>query len=291
MLLLIPLGATGRPAPRVTFALIALNALVFAWTSRVATQKATAQEAELERVASWTLRIAAREAPSLAALAREQPSSLALLERDRRWRQEVRSEDIRERLEACLEDYRALRAGHPFHRFGFVPADITPVRLIAHQFIHADALHFFFNMLFLWAVGGLLEVTLGPARLLLAYLSGGAMAALAHAAGNPGSGEPAIGASGAVSALIGLFAIRYGRAPLRLALVALAFAAPRIFIVTWPAWIFPGLWLVEQLFFVALGSTLRIAFLAHLGGFAFGAVLALVILSPSERKAPDDLQA
>jgi membrane associated rhomboid family serine protease len=287
VLLLIPLGATGKPAPRVTLALIALNALLFAWTSRVATRKATAEEAELERVASWTLRIAAREAPSLAALAREQPSSLALLERDRRWRQEVKSEDVRERLEACLEDYRALKASHPFHRFGFVPADITPGRLIAHQFIHADGLHFFFNMLFLWAVGGLLEATLGPGRLLLAYLSGGAMAALAHAAGNPGSSEPAIGASGAVSALIGLFAVRFGREPLRLALVAVAFAAPRIFIVTWPAWIFPGLWLAEQLLFVALGSTLRIAFLAHLGGFAFGAVLALLILAPSERKAPD----
>ena len=291
MLLLIPLGAEGRPAPRVTLALIALNALVFACTSRAATGKATAQEAELERVASWTLRLAASEAPSLAALAREQPSSLALLERDRRWRQEVKSEALRERLESCLEDYRALRARHPFHRFGFVPRDITPARLIAHQFIHADGLHLFFNLLFLWAVGGLLEVTLGAVRLLLAYLSGGAMAALAHAAGNPGSSEPAIGASGAVSALIGLFAVLHGREPLRLALVALAFAAPRIFVVTWPAWIFPGLWLAEQLLFVALGSTLRIAFLAHLGGFVFGAVLALVILSPLRKKGLDDRQA
>ena len=39
---------------------------------------------------------------------------------------------------------------------------------------------------------------------------------------------------------------------------------------TWPAWIFPALWLLEQLFYIALGTTLRIAFLAHVGGFAFG---------------------
>ena len=146
-------------------------------------------------------------------------------------------------------------------------------------------------MLFLWAVGGLLEVSLGPGRLLLAYLSGGMMAALAHAVGNPGSSEPAIGASGAVAALIGLFAVRHGLEPLRLALVAVAFAAPRVFVVTWPGWIFPGLWLLEQLLFVALGSSLRIAFLAHLGGFAFGAVLALVIQSPLDRKATHDLEA
>ncbi len=291
MLLLIPLGAEGRPAPRLVLALIAVNAVAFAWTSRVATQKATMQEAELERVASWTLRIAAGEAPSLAALAREQPSTLALLAGDVRWRQEVKSKDLRERLESCLEDYRALRASHPFHRFGFVPGDITPGRLITHQFLHADGLHFFFNMLFLWAVGGMLESSLGAGRLLLAYLSGGVMAALAHAVGNPGSSEPAIGASGAVAALTGLFAVRHGLEPLRLALVAVAFAAPRVFVVTWPGWIFPGLWLLEQLLFVALGSSLRIAFLAHLGGFAFGAVLALVIQSPLDRKAPDDLEA
>jgi membrane associated rhomboid family serine protease len=77
-----------------------------------------------------------------------------------------------------------------------------------------------------------------------------------------------------VAALIGVFALRYGREHVRLALVAVAFAAPRILVVSWPGWIFPALWLLEQLFYVSLGSTLRIAFIAHLGGFAFGAAIA-----------------
>jgi membrane associated rhomboid family serine protease len=282
VLFLIPLGAEGRPLPRATLALVALNVAVFAWTSRVAVQRATAAEAEIERVAEWTIRLASAEAPALAALARDAPSRLALLESDARWREEVKSEELRGRLESVLEDYRALRASHPFHRFGFVPARITPVRLVAHQFLHADALHLFFNMLFLWAVGGVLEVSLGAGRFLLAYLAGGVAAAFAHAAGNLGSAEPAIGASGAVGALIGLFAMRYGRETVRLALVAMAFAAPRIIVVTWPAWIFPALWLLEQLFYMSLGSTLRIAFLAHLGGFAFGAALGPVLRAPVE---------
>lgn len=277
MLLLIPLGEEGATAPRVTLALLVLNAVVFAWTSRTATAKAASAEAELERVAAWTLRVAADQAPSLAALAREAPSVLSLLESDTRWRQEVSSPDLRERLEACLEDYRALRKHHPFHRWGFVPADLTLLRLVTHQFLHADALHLAGNMLFLWAMGGLLERSLGPALFLGAYLASGAVAALAHWAGHVGSSEPAIGASGAVSGLIGLFALRHGREPLRLALVAMAFAAPRLYVVTWPAWIFPGLWLVEQLLFFAAGSTLEIAFLAHLGGFAFGALLAPLV--------------
>lgn len=277
MLFLIPLGAEGRKAPLAATALIALNVAVFAWTSRASVEKATAAEAELERVAEWAVRLAAAEAPSLAALARGAPSTLAVLEKDGRWRQEVRSEDVRQRLESCLEDYRRLRASHPFHRFGFVPAAISPARLVTHQFLHADWIHLFFNMLFLWAVGGVLEVAIGAGRFAALYFAGGAAAALAHAAGHPGSAEPAIGASGAVAALIGAFLLRFRGERIRLALVALAFAAPRIIVVTWPAWIFPALWLLEQLFYVSLGSTLRIAFLAHLGGFAFGAAAALLL--------------
>jgi membrane associated rhomboid family serine protease len=273
VLFLLPLRAEGRPAPRATVALIALNVIAFLWTSRVAVQQATAREAEIERVAEWTIRQAAAEAPILAALARDAPSRLALLQ-DGRWREEVKSEELRARLSSCLDDDSAVHASHPCHRFGFVPAHITPARLLTHQFLHADGLHLFFNMLFLWAVGGILELALGVGRFLAAYLGGGAAAALAHAAANLGSAEPAIGASGAVAALVGVFALIYGREQVRLALVALAFAAPRIIVVTWPGWIFPALWLLEQLFYVSLGSTLRIAFLAHLGGFAFGAAIA-----------------
>jgi membrane associated rhomboid family serine protease len=282
LLFLIPLrGEDERRVPVVTSALILLNVAVFAWTSRVAVQRATAAEAELERVAEWTVRMAADEAPSLAAVARDAPSTLALLETDARWRQEVRGEETRERLEAVLDDYRRLRASHPFHRYGFVPAEVTPGRLLAHQFLHADGLHLLFNMLFLWAVGGALEASLGPHRLLLTYLAGGVAAALAHAAGHLGSAEPAIGASGAVAALVGAFAMVFRGERVRLALVAVLFAAPRILVVAWPAWIFPGLWLLEQLFYISLGTALRIAFLAHVGGFAFGAAVG-PLLRPAQ---------
>ena len=106
MLFLIPLGEERRPVA--TWALIALNVVVFAWTSRAAVSRATAAEEELERVAAWTVRLAATDAPSLAAMARGAPSTLAVLEKDGRWRQEIRSQDVRERLEACVEDYRRL---------------------------------------------------------------------------------------------------------------------------------------------------------------------------------------
>src|SRR5262249_59672814 len=95
----------------------------------------------------------------------------------------------------------------------------------------------------------------------------------AHAALNPTSTEPAVGASGAVAAAMGAFAVLHTRERMRLALVAAPVLAPRIYFVSWPAWVFLGLWLLEQLFFASFGSTtLGVAFGAHLGGFAFGAV-------------------
>src|SRR5262249_50284781 len=155
----------------------------------------------------WTLRVADKDTPGLAARAASYGSPLAFLERDLTWRQEVQSPDLRERLEGCLEDGRRLRADHPFYSYGFVPAGVSLPRLLAHQFLHTDLPHLGVNMLFLWSVGGLLELTLGAFLFVPAYLLCGVAAALVHAVFHPGSTEPAIGASGAVAGAMGLFAL------------------------------------------------------------------------------------
>ncbi len=280
MLLLIPLGPEDRSlrAPRVTIALLALNVVVFLFTARLDTAGTAATEGELTRVAEWTIRLADQQTPGLLQRAGAYDSPLAFLERDALWRQEVRAADLRERLEACVEDARRLRSSHPFFSYGFVPAEVSFLRLLAHQFLHADVLHLGFNMLFLWAVGGLLELTLGAAVFAPAYVAGGIVAALAHAAFHPGSTEPVIGASGAVAGLMGMFAVLHGRQPVHLALVALLALAPRIFFLTWPAYVFLGLWLLEQLFYASFGmNSLGIAFWAHIGGFVFGMIMALFL--------------
>jgi membrane associated rhomboid family serine protease len=161
---------------------------------------------------------------------------------------------------------------------GLVPAEVGPRALITYQFVHADALHLFVNLLFLWAVGGIVETAVGAAWFTVAYLGCGVVAGLTHVATHLGSSEPVIGASGAVAGIMGLLAIRQGRAPLRLALVAMAFVAPGVFLLTWPAWVFLALWFAEQVFFAALGPAAgQVAFLAHLGGFGAGAVLGLAL--------------
>ncbi len=281
MILLIPLGPEAEVPrlPPVTAALLGLNLLAFLVTAPYDAPRVAAEEVQLERVAEWTLTKAALEVPALAEARRQHPSALAYLAADDGWRTDVAHAEERGRLERVLADHRALIGAHPFYRFGFVPADITPVRLVTHQFLHFDLLHLVFNGIFLWAVGGLLELTWGATRFAAFYLCGGMAAAFAHAASAPGSTDPAVGASGAVAALMGAFTAVHGRQPMRLAMVSMLAIAPRISFFSLPAMVFLGLWLLEQVFWTVMSryTPLGVAFWAHLGGFAFGAAVAFLL--------------
>lgn len=281
MIVLLPLGPDAeRPRlPRVTATLIALNVAVFLVTSPFESLAVAREEATLERVAGWTLEKAGRQRPALAERVARHPTALAFLLRDTAWPAEILADEDRTRLLECRDDYLRLRQGHAFYRFGFVPAEPGPVRLLTHLFLHADIPHLVFNMIFLWAVGGLLEVAWGEGVFAAFYLVSGIAAAATHALVNAGSVEPAIGASGAVAGLMGAFAATRGRQPMRLALVSMLSFSPRISFVSWPAWVFLGLWLLEQLFYALLTAHMNagIAFGAHLGGFAFGFVAGAVL--------------
>jgi membrane associated rhomboid family serine protease len=279
LILLLPLGPDAElpRLPRATVALVALSVVAFLWTSRFDAAGAAAEEARLERIADWTVGLLSRDQPELGEARRRHASALEYLASDATWREAVPEGELRARLERCAEEARVLRGGHPFYRWGFVPADVTLPRLLAHPFLHADFVHLLFNMIFLWAVGGLIESVWGPWLLAGLYLVSGAAAALAHAASAPGSTEPAVGASGAVAGLMGFFAVAHAREPMRLALVAALSLAPRIRFFSLPAAVFLGLWAAEQVFWTLMTTRIEtgVAFRAHLGGFAFGAVAAL----------------
>jgi membrane associated rhomboid family serine protease len=294
LILLIPLGPDAElpRLPRATVALVAVSVLAFLWTSRFDTARVAGEEARLERIADWTLGILSRDLPELGEGRRGHASALDYLATDDTWRETVPDGDLRARLEQCVEERRGLREGHPFYRWGFVPADVTPVRLLSHQFLHADLVHLLFNMIFLWAVGGLIESVWGAPLVTGLYLVSGAAAALVHAASAPGSTEPAVGASGAVAGLMGFFAVAHGREPMRLALVAALSLAPRIRFFSLPAAVFLGLWVAEQVFWTLMTTRIDVgvAFRAHLGGFAFGALSALALRAAGfPRPREDDL--
>ena len=158
--------------------------------------------------------------------------------------------------------------------FGAQPSILN---VLTSMFMHADVFHVGFNMLFLWVFGNNVEDRLGKVRFALFYLVCGLAAAFAHILVNPSSAIPTIGASGAVSGVLGAYAILWpGATIISLVPVFLFFFSVRT-----PAWLMIGLWFVVQLLGSAAGFGQGaadgggVAYLAHVGGFVAGLLLII----------------
>lgn len=167
-------------------------------------------------------------------------------------------------------------------RFGLIPAQIdlgnplTWYPFLTHMFLHGGWFHLFSNMWILFIFGDNIEDRLGSDRYLSFYLIGGLAAGAAQflLSGNPAI--PAIGASGAVAAVLGAYMFYYPRA--RVITLFMLFIFP--WFVELPAVIFLGFWFLSQLF-SGLASLASpgvvwggVAWWAHVGGFVFGLVMA-----------------
>ena len=194
-------------------------------------------------------------------------------------------------LEATA-DPGALRAAQAFvFEFGLIPCRLTGscatpgdfpspvVTVFTSMFLHGGLFHIAGNMLYLWIFGNNVEDTLGHGRFLLFYLLAGAAAALAQTAVGPTSQVPMIGASGAVSGVLGAYLILFPYASV-LTLITFGFF---IRIVRVPAMIVLGFWIVVQVLngLITFGAGDRggVAWFAHIGGFLAGLGL-LVALRP-----------
>lgn len=149
---------------------------------------------------------------------------------------------------------------------GFVPALLTP---FTSALLHADLLHLGLNLLMLLICGGAVERVIGAKGLFVLYLAGALAAAAAQWAVDPSSPVPMIGASGAISAIVGAYALLFGRPRVNVADPRLA----RIIHVVWLAAAWTGLQFLLGFATTNEGGP-RIATLAHVGGFFAG--LALV---------------
>ena len=167
-------------------------------------------------------------------------------------------------------------------RFGFRPAEPTLVTLFTSMFLHGGFMHLFGNMLFLWIYGDNVEHRLGRAWYLLAYLATGVAATLGHWALAPGSPFPSVGASGAISGVLGFYFVFFPRNRVRILLPFFPFFLQ---VVEVPARLVLGVYLILDNVFPLLvtgGSGTGVAYGAHIGGFVAGLVVAWVI----ERRAP-----
>jgi membrane associated rhomboid family serine protease len=165
-----------------------------------------------------------------------------------------------------------------------------PVRqaptLVTHAFLHGGWAHLLGNLVFLWVFGDNVEDRLGHLRFLAFFLLGAAVGAVAHALVTPDPRVPLIGASGAISAVLGayvrFFPTRRVQAvvvPLVLPWLALRvlFGAGPFFLWTLPAWSYLGYWALVQVWEGLAGLHVvggGVAWWAHVGGFAFGLALA-----------------
>ncbi|MBT4890213.1 MAG: rhomboid family intramembrane serine protease [Rhodospirillales bacterium] len=143
-----------------------------------------------------------------------------------------------------------------------VPSEIT---LLSSMFLHGGWMHLIGNMLFLWVLGDNVEDTMGHKRFVAFYVLCGLAAALAHAALDPHSKIPMIGASGAISGVIGAYLLLHPKAPIH----TLVF----YFVIAIPAWIVLGLWIGIQLFNILQDGGGNVAWWAHIGGLLAGIIL------------------
>jgi len=149
-----------------------------------------------------------------------------------------------------------------------IPSEFT---VLTSMFLHGGWMHLIGNMLYLWIFGNNVEDTMGHVRFVFFYLACGIVAALAQALPNPDSAIPMIGASGAISGVLGAYLLLYPRAHV-LVLIPLGYFTRLVHL---PAMFVLGFWFVLQLVSSALADSTRggVAWGAHIGGFVAGMAL------------------
>jgi membrane associated rhomboid family serine protease len=181
-------------------------------------------------------------------------------------------------------DGRAAQAA--VYRFGLVPAvfvgevglapGLAPLppalTVLTSMFLHGGFMHLAGNLLYLWIFGNNVEDALGPSRFTVFYVASGLAAALAQIMHAPSSAIPMIGASGAISGVLGAYLLFFPRARVTV-LIPLGFM---VYTARWPAaWVL-GAWFLLQLVSSLLADpgAPGVAWLAHVGGFVAGLFLA-----------------
>ena len=154
--------------------------------------------------------------------------------------------------------------------------------ILTAMFMHGGLLHIAGNMLFLWIFGNNVEDSMGRPTFILFYLLGGLAATLLQTVTDPNSAVPNLGASGAIAAVLGGYALLYPRARV----VTLIFIIFFVTVLELPALVVLGGWFVLQVLDASAssrGAQGGVAYFAHIGGFAFG-LLAIKLFAQRAKR-------
>lgn len=172
-----------------------------------------------------------------------------------------------------------------FGRFGMVPASIAHGSrlwtLVTSMFLHGGLFHFIGNMLYLWIFGDNVEDALGHALYGVVYIVSGLLGSLLQILLSPHSTIPMIGASGAISGVMGIYFILFPRARV-LTAIPIFFFLRLIYL---PAALLLGFWIVLQLLqgCSSVPGSGGVAYFAHIGGFGAGVLIGLLAKSRTRR--------
>jgi len=261
-----------RRLPYLTIILIGLNTLIWLITYPI-------EMKQHSRINSLYRELHQKETNFLVDYIQEHPDASSDPKFDENFHKAIEEGEI---VDRDSEEYRGWKEiytrfknslnNRVFYRFGFKPTHISLLTLISSLFLHSSFSHLFFNMLFLWLVGVNIEDYWGRPLFLSLFIIGGIFASLFYTIFNQGSNIPLIGASGAISAVMGAFTVRFYKTKIRFFYFFLFFLRPFWGTFRLYAWFALGFWFAEQVFYTMLssGTFTGVAFFAHVGGFLFG---------------------
>ncbi len=299
----------GRRWPWITIAIIVLNVLVFAATywsmddqadQRALTQvkililAANHRDVQLPPVAQKLVESARRSTPE--AYAKLSARDRRLLREDPAWdvrMREFEPEQATEEMSRLVTEWNALQEKSVLAQYGFIPAQKKPITYVTSLFLHGGWLHIIFNMWFLWLAGSVLEDAWGRIIYPIFYFLAGAVATQTHAAMYPDSMVPLIGASGAVTGLMGAFLVRYFKTKIDFVFIWILAFTPRFTRFKAPAYLMLPLWLASEFLAAWMtGGPGGVANWAHIGGFVLGVAVALGMkFSGLEHKVDQSIEA
>ncbi|HDQ44750.1 MAG TPA: rhomboid family intramembrane serine protease [bacterium] len=263
--------------PYLTMGLITLNLLIWVFTQKIVTRQMDELAAINQRLLEIEISILTESSAY-----RSDPASWHTLSPE-----EVHARFLSEGLVSTdheayeewknlIETFDEKRTGMFYNQWGYIPASPQISRMLTSLFVHGGFMHVFFNMLFLWIVGCNIEDDWKWARFLVFYLASGIAACLIHTSFSAGSTVPLIGASGAVAGVMGAFLIHHYNIKIRFWYFIWLLIRVRVGTFTVAAYVVLPFWFLQELFYARQGFATGTAHWAHVGGFAFGGLFAIV---------------
>ena len=202
------------------------------------------------------------------------------MEYDYQFLQKLRSDKIITPAASEYAEWRDLRQSYEeqlaeivSYSYSFRPAYRTPITFVTHMFLHGDAEHLIANMFYLWIVGCALELGFGRLLYGVVYLIGGLFAVTLYWLLHMESTVSLVGASGAISGLMGAFTVLFGKKRVKVFYYLLVyFNYLRV-----PAIVLLPVWIGKELYYMLFGGVSQVAYAAHLGGLVGGALLGFIV--------------